>query len=299
MPPLSNDDQLVLEEWIEKVGWTDLPLVQPKQVVCSGVRGLIQALQEAVIHLVQSEDDDSATSEMEATDSSLPQDRSELDPLNLTQDGPEREEGEVIDDSSSPEDMDQDDVLGRDTYLDEGLASNTGAASRRVNDFQDEEMDITAQPVEAESYSGRPMGIQDERHGCGNPDPVWGEGENEAAKRRRLYPKVRPYTVPAPARIDSGWYQGEDLMDPREVASPARRVGQPNVDGSIGGDQGNPLPPNRTSRQYSYYGRELRRQITYPWADKDEKGKYPHITEEECLERTKRQDTDLQSDGYG
>ncbi len=44
VPPLSNYDLLVLEEWIEKVGWTDLPLVQPKQVVCSGVRVLIQAL---------------------------------------------------------------------------------------------------------------------------------------------------------------------------------------------------------------------------------------------------------------
>ena len=87
-------------------------------------------------------------------------------------------------------------------------------------------------------------------------------------------------------------------MDPREVASPARRVGRPNVDGSIGGDQGNPLPPNRTSRQYSYYGRELRRQITYPWADKDKKGKYPHITEEERLEHAESQDTDLQSDDY-
>ncbi len=34
-------------------------------------------------------------------------------------------------------------------------------------------------------------------------------------------------------RVDNE-YQGEDVMDPSEVAPPARRVGQPNVDGSIG-----------------------------------------------------------------
>ncbi len=87
-------------------------------------------------------------------------------------------------------------------------------------------------------------------------------------------------------------------MDPREVAYPARRVGRPNVDDSVGGDQANPLPPQRPGRQYSYYGKELRRQITYPRSEKDEKGKYPHITEEERLERTERQDMDLRRDAY-
>ncbi len=83
------------------------------------------------------------------------------------------------------------------------------------------------------------MESQDARHNHGNPDPTWGEGENEMAKRHRLYLKVRPYAVPTPVRIDSEWYQGEDLMDPSQVASPACRVGRPNVDGFIGGDQGN------------------------------------------------------------
>ena len=50
--------------------------------------------------------------------------------------------------------MDQDDVLGHDTYLDGGLVSDTGIASGRVADFQSEDMDTTAQPSEAESYSG-------------------------------------------------------------------------------------------------------------------------------------------------
>ncbi len=76
VPPLSGDNLVVLEGYIAKVGWMDLPLIQPKQVECSGVRVLIQALQGTVIHLVQSEDDESDTSDMEASDSSLPQDRS-------------------------------------------------------------------------------------------------------------------------------------------------------------------------------------------------------------------------------
>ncbi len=202
------------------MGWEDLPLLQPKQVECPGVRVLIQALKGTVIHLVQSEDDESDTRDMEASDSSLPQDRSELNPLNLTQGGPEREEGECSSHSSSPKAMDKDDVLGHDTYLDGGSASDTGMASRRVADSQSEDMDITAQRSEPETYFGRPMESQDARHNCGNPDPTWGEGENEAAKRRQLYPKVRPYTVPAPQRVDNGWYQGEDVMDPSEVASP-------------------------------------------------------------------------------
>ncbi len=181
VPPLSGDDLAVLEGWISKVGRTDLPLVEPKQVECSGVRVLIQALQGTVIHLVQSEDDGPATSDMEASDSSLPQDRSELDPLNLTQDGPEREEGELTPHSSSPEAMDQDDVLGRGTYPDGGLASDTGVAPRRLTDFQSEDMDTTAQPSGAKSYSERPVESQDMRHSRGNPDPTWGEGQNEAA----------------------------------------------------------------------------------------------------------------------
>ncbi len=238
------------------------------------------------------------TSEMEATDSSLPQDRSGLDLLNLTQGGPERDEGECSSYSSSPEAMDQDKVLGHDTYLDGGSASDTGMASRRLADSQSKDMDITAQPSEPESYSGWPMESQDAWHNRGNPDPTWGEGENETAKRHRLYPKVRPYAVPAPARVDSGWYQGEDVMDPSEVASPACRVGQPNIDGSIGGGQRNALPPNRPTRLYSYYGRELRRRVTYDRAEKNEKGKNPHITEKERIARTAHQDTALRDDDH-
>ncbi len=56
--------------------------------------------------------------------------------------------------------MEQDDVLGHDTYLDGGLVSDTGIASGRVADSQSEDMDTTAQPSGAESYSSRPMESQ-------------------------------------------------------------------------------------------------------------------------------------------
>ena len=44
VPPLSGDDIAVLGGWIAKVGWTDLPFFQFKQVECPGVRVLIQVL---------------------------------------------------------------------------------------------------------------------------------------------------------------------------------------------------------------------------------------------------------------
>ncbi len=92
------------------------------------------------------------------------------------------------------------------------------------------------------------METQDARYSRGNPESAWGEGENETARRRRLYPKVRPYTVSVQPDADNGWYQGEDVMDPNEVVPPARTIGLPNVDGSIGGDQRHALPPTRPTR---------------------------------------------------
>ncbi len=123
---------------------------------------------------------------MEAADSSLPQDRSEFDPLNLTQGGPELEEGEWSGHSSTPEAMDQDEVLGHDTYLDGGSGSDAGMASSRKADSQSEDMDVTVQHSEPEGYPGRPMESQDARYHCDNPDPTWGEGENNMAKHHRL-----------------------------------------------------------------------------------------------------------------
>ncbi len=116
-------------------------------------------LKGTVIHLIQSEDDKSTTSDMDASDSTLPQDHFEADPLNLTQEGPEWEEGELSEQSSSPDTMDQHDVLGRDTYLNGGLASNTGVASGRITDFQSEDMDTTAQPSGAERWKARMCGM--------------------------------------------------------------------------------------------------------------------------------------------
>ncbi len=172
VPPLDGDDLVALEGYVDQVGWVNLPLLQPKQVDRAGVVCLIRALQGTVIHLIQSEDDESDTSSAETTDSSQPQDRSEPDPLHLTQGGPEREEGEWTGRSSSPEAMDQDEVLEHDTYLDGGSTSDAGMVFGQRVDSQSKDMDITAQPSEAESYSGRPMESQDARHHHGHPDPM-------------------------------------------------------------------------------------------------------------------------------
>ncbi len=235
---------------------------------------------------------------MEVSGSSLPPDHSEADSLALNHGGPEREEGELSEHSSSPDTLDQDDILGCDTYLNGGLVSDTSNAPGRIDDFQSKEMDTTAQPSGAVSCSDWPRESQDVRYARSGPDSNWGEGENEMAKRRRLYPKVRPFVIPIQSRIDNDWYQEEDMMDSRDVAPPACRVGHPNVNGSIGGDKEKPLPPQRSGRQYYYNGRELRRQITYSRAAKDEKGKYPQITEQEHLASAERQDTDCKSDAY-
>ncbi len=194
--------------------------------------------------------------------------------------------------------MDQDDVLGHDTYPDRGLPSDTGVAPERISDLYSEEMDTTAQPSEVESYSDRPMKSQDARYARSGPDSDWGEGESETARCRRLYPKIQPYVIPAPSGIDNGWYREEHLMDPREVASPARRVGRPNVDRFIGGDKGSPLPPKCPGQQYYHNNRELSRWVTYPCTEKDEKGRCPHITEQERFARVQRQDTACKGDAY-
>ncbi len=164
VPPLDGDDLVVLEGYVDRVGWANPLLLQPKQVERAGAVGLIQALQGTVIHLIQSEDE-SDTSSVETTDSSQPQDRSEPDPLRLTQGGPEREEGEWSGNSSPPEAMDQDEVQEHNTYLDGGSTSDAGLAFGQRADSQSEDMDITAQPSEAESFNRSTHG----KPGCTAP----------------------------------------------------------------------------------------------------------------------------------
>ncbi len=297
VPALDGDDLVALEGYIEHVGWENLPSLQPKQVDRPGVQRLVRALQGTVIRLVQPGDDGSDTSIAETMDSRQPRNRSEQDPLGLTQGGSEREEGELQ--PSSPEAMDQDEVLEHSARLEEGSASDAGMAFEQTTDSQSEAMDATGICSESEGFSGQPMNAQDARHSRGNSESTWGEGESETAKRRRKYPKVRPYMVPVRQEINNGWYQGEDMMDPNDVAPPARRVGLPNADGSIGGDTRYALPPPRVSRHNFYYGRELRRRVIYDRAAKSDKGHYPHITEEERPTRAEQQNTALQSDDDG
>ncbi len=225
LAPLSDTDMAVLEQIVLKIGPENVPRLQLKQLTNAGVQGVVCALRGVEIQLVAREDADSATSKMDTSHASIPPDHSETDPLALDHGGPEREEGELSEQSSSPDTMDQDNVLGCDTYLDGGLVSDPGVAPERITSFQPKEMDTTAQPSGAESCSDRPRESQDTRYGRSVPDSDWGDGESETAKRRRLYPKVWPYIFPTPPGIDNGWYQEEDLMDPREVALPARRVG--------------------------------------------------------------------------
>ncbi len=209
---------------------------------------------------------------------------------------PELEEVECR--TSSPEAMDQDEVLGHGVPLDEGSTSDAGMAFGQRTDSQSEDMDVNVRYLDSEGLPGQPMETQEARDGRDHSELSWGEGENETTKRRRLYPKVRPYAVPVYQDIDNGWYQGKDLMDLNDMAPPARRIELPNVDGSIGGDNRLALPPPRQSRQNLYYGRELRWRVTYDRAAKSDKGKYPHITEEERVKCAARQDTALQGDGY-
>ncbi len=144
--------------------------------------------------------------------------------------------------------MDQDDVMEHNAHLDEGSASEAGMAYGQTTDSQSEAMDVAGAGSESEGFSGRPMDTQDARHDHDHLELTWGKGESEKAKRRRKYPKIRPYAVPVRQDTGSGWYQGEDLMDPNDVAPLACRVGLPNVDGSIGGDTRYALPPPSESR---------------------------------------------------
>ncbi len=77
VPFLDRDDLVVLEGYVEQIGWVDLPTLQPKQVERTGVACLVRVLQGTVIQLAQSEDNDSDTSNVTTLDSSQPQDRSE------------------------------------------------------------------------------------------------------------------------------------------------------------------------------------------------------------------------------
>ncbi len=73
-------------------------------------------------------------------------------------------------------------------------------------------------------------------------------------------------------------------------------MGKPNIDGSIGGDKGYPLPLGRPDWEYFHNDRELFRRVTYPHTKKDAAGKYPCITEQEHLQHTARQDEECAGD---
>ncbi len=186
VPVLDGDDLVALEGYIERVGWEKLSTLQPQQVDRTGVRCLVKALKGTVVQVVQSNASD--TSNAGTTGQSQLLSRSEQEPLGLNQGGSEPEEGEIR--PSSPEAMDQDDVLGHDTHLDEGSTSEAGMAFGQTTDSQSEAMDATGLYSEPEGFSGQPMDTQDARCSRDDPQSTWGDGESEMAKRRRKYPKV-------------------------------------------------------------------------------------------------------------
>ncbi len=296
IPALDGDDLVALEGYLERLGWEKLSTLQPLQVDRTGVRCLVKALRGTVIQLVHAKDNGSDTSDDETTGHSQLRSRSEQDPLGLNQGDSEWEEGECR--PSPPDVMDQDEVLEHDSRPEEGITSYAGGAFGPTTDSQSEVMDVTGLHSETEDFSEQPMDAQDARCDRDASEPTWSEGENVTAKCRRKYPKVRPYAVPVRQENDNGWYQWEDIMDPNDVAPPVRRLGLPNVDGSIGGDAKYALPPPRQSRSNFYYNRELRRRVIYDRPPKSDKGHYPRISEEERVKRAKQQNTALQSDAY-
>lgn len=80
-----------------------------------------------------------------------------------------------------------------------------------------------------------------------------GEEEDEATRRRCIYPKIRIYFLPKIVKVNSGWYEGENCMDPTEVAPPVHRMGRPNLDGSMGGYKAHALTLLLEDRTYFYY----------------------------------------------
>ncbi len=247
LAPLSYDDLVVFEQWVHKVRLENLPQLQPKQVTCLGVRELVQALKGTQIRLVPMSDRESNTSIMNLShDSSFHQGFLSSDPLGLETGGPsDLEDGQIVDHSHTSEPMDQSDNLGHGVQSTGGTVSDASVAPGGGSDLPSEEMDTTAQPSETESHSSLPTTSQGARsHRSGPFDYGWGGGEeDEMSRRHRLYLKVLPYMVPHVAMVQNGWYQGEDCMNPTEVAPSVCRPGKPNMDGSIGGHKAHPLPP--------------------------------------------------------
>ncbi len=149
--------------------------------------------------------------------------------------------------------MDQSEELGHVAPPVGSVLSDLSVIPSGVSDYPSYDMDITVHPSESESHSSLPTMSQGTglRHSDQHDSP-WGAEEDEVTMHRRLYPKTRPYL---PYEVGNGYFEGEDYMDPAEMVTPARRVGRPNLDGSIDGSKGYALPPARPDRTYSHFER--------------------------------------------
>ncbi len=170
-------------------------------------------------------------------DSSFPTGFISSDLLGLESGGPtDMEDGEIVDNPRAPEPMDQTEGLGHGVHPTGSPLSDVSVIPGGVSDLPSEDMNTTAHPSESESHSSQPTTSQGARHSQSGPrDSAWGEEGDEASQHCCLYPKTRPYVIPQISRVSSGWYDEEECLDPTEVASPFRRVGKPNLHGSIGG----------------------------------------------------------------
>ncbi len=106
-----------------------------------------------------------------------------------------------------------------------GALSDLSAIPGGVSGFPSEDIDTTVHPSELEGHSSLPTMSRGTRLSHGDLfDSSWGEEEDGATRRGRLYPKTLPYLCPPMAEVNSGGYEGGDCMDPAEVAASVRRM---------------------------------------------------------------------------
>ncbi len=264
--PLSNTDLVVFEQLVKKVGLEHLPLHQPKQFECSGVRELVHALLGTQILLAPVTDHDLDVSDMNVPHDSIPARFISSDPLGLESEGPvDLQAGEITDNLRTSEPMDQSEELGHVAQLRGSTFSNLSVIPSGVSDYPSEDMDVTSHPSKLDSHSSLLTMNQCAGLSLGDlQDSLWGAEEDEATKHQSLYPTTQPYLSPRLVEVYSGWYEGEYCMDPAEVAPPLSQRGEAQSGWVHRGYKGHALPPARPDMSYFHFKRELVHTVAYP-----------------------------------
>ncbi len=188
---------------------------------------------------------------------------------------------------------------------------------------KDESMDVGAEEgknsegdgtsqSEQESWQQKP-GLDEKGH---DPSQSWlGRSEDEeksdAAEARRLSRQEKeeqrkeherdfpPTTLfisqrPDPADDPSGWYQGEDCVNPSTITAVSKRMALPTPDGALSGNGKEPLPS--LTGPSKYRGRPLERKIKLARLKPDSEGRYPSLSRQELKQRDSAQREVLQRD---